>query len=49
MGLSLSETMIIPLCELLDLICVHQIKTEGFVYRSPRSERDELMDILSAK
>jgi len=35
-----------PLCQLMDLICVHMIKVEGFAYRKPRSNRDQLMDIL---
>lgn len=46
MGLSLDDTLLLPLCELLDLIAVHQIKCEGFTYRKPMSNRDELMSIL---
>jgi len=52
MGLTYEETMLIPLCELLDLISVHQIKAEGFEYRPPRSpknDRDEFMKMLKMR
>ena len=41
--------MLMPLCELLDLISINQIKIEGFVYKRPRSNRDDLMSILRVR
>ena len=41
--------MLIPLCELLDLICIHQIKVEGFKYKKVLSNSEDLMRILSLR
>lgn len=41
--------MDMPMCELLDLIAVEQIKTEGYRYKKPMSQRQELMEILSMR
>lgn len=40
------ETLNIPLCELLDLISIEQIKAEGFKYQRPMSQQDQLMSLL---
>ena len=34
MGLSYTETLDLPLSTLLDMISIHQIKTEGYRYKS---------------
>jgi len=41
--------MDMPMCELLDLIAVEQIKTEGYRYKKPMSQQQELMEILSMR
>ena len=38
--------MDMPMCELLDLIAVEQIKTEGYRYKKPMSQQQELFEIL---
>ena len=34
--------MLLPLSKLLDLIAINQIKTEGFRYKKPMSDQEEL-------
>lgn len=46
LGLSREEAQTIPLCDLLDLICIQQIKEEGFRYRQPMNDEQELKSIL---
>lgn len=41
--------MSMPLCELLDLICIEQIKTEGYRYKKPMTQREQLMEILNVR
>ena len=50
MGLSLEETMTVPLSLLLDLIAVDQIKNDGFKQKKTQAQNDrELAIILSLK
>lgn len=49
MGLTYEETELIPLSELLDLISIHQIKTEGFKYKKILTNEEDLMRILSLR
>lgn len=49
MGLSYEDVMCIPLSELFDLIAVNQIKVEGFKYRQPMTEEEELDKVLSLR
>lgn len=44
MGLSLDETMDLPLTLLFDLICIHQIKKEGYRYK--QSAADGQMELI---
>lgn len=48
-GLTRLEALYIPFTQLLDLICIQQIKEEGFRYRAPRSNDEQMMDILSMR
>lgn len=45
MGLSREETLDIPFGELLDLIAVHQIKTEGARLKRALSDEDIIPDV----
>ena len=47
MGLSLRETMTVPLSFLRDLIAIQQIKADGFEWQRPGAEDAELFKILS--
>lgn len=47
MGLSYDETNDMPLSRLLDMICIQQIKEEGYRYRRPMSNDEELAAILA--
>ena len=50
MGLSLAETLTVPLSLLLDLIAVDQIKHDGFKQKKTQRQNDrELEMILSLK
>lgn len=50
MGLSLDETLTVPLSLLLDLIAVDQIKHDGFKQKKTQRQNDrELEMILSLK
>lgn len=50
MGLSYEDAQILPLTELLDLICIEQIKHEGYRYKVPegaKSDDDALDELLA--
>lgn len=47
MGLSLEETMTLPLSLIYDLIAIHQIKKEGYRYKQSIAEGQfELMQMV---
>lgn len=47
MGLTLSETMDLPLSLIYDLIAIHQIKKEGYRYRQTVAEgQAELLEMF---
>jgi hypothetical protein len=47
MGLTLEETMTLPLSLLYDLIAIHQIKKEGYKYKQTAAEGQiELMQMF---
>ena len=47
MGLTLSETMDLPLYLIYDLIAIHQIKKEGYRYRQTVAEgQAELLEMF---
>lgn len=49
MGLTYTETLDLPLSQLLDLISIQQIKTEGFRYKSTGRDGgpNELIDLYN--
>ena len=46
MGLSLDETLTVPLSLLLDLIAVDQIKNDGFKQRKTRKQNDQELEMI---
>jgi len=48
LGLTRSEVLFLPLCEIFDLIAIEQIKNEGFTYRDPHeSDPDQIHNTLN--
>lgn len=47
MGLSYDEANDMPLSRLLDLISIQQIKEEGYKYRRPMNNDEELAALLA--
>lgn len=45
MGLTYNETLDIPFGELLDLVSIEQIKTEGFKRRRVLTDEDIIPDV----
>jgi len=46
MGLSLDETLTIPLTLLFDLIAVDQIKNDGFKAKKTQKQNDKELEII---